>query len=126
MRRINQVSLRRPPLLRNSLRQAIRRFGGRIREQQPEYPSSPRYSAVCAGKVTIPHSKYGQNFHGRKGDKEMETVRFRSSGSHRLIAAEPVAGVFFDGDSHQLAARSYAGLVKQLLNDSLNGAFRNF
>jgi hypothetical protein len=41
------------------------------------------------------------------------------------VATEPVGSVFFNGDPHQLAARSYACLMKQLLNNCLDGAFRD-
>ena len=41
----------------------------------------------------------------------------------QVVASEPVCTVFFDGDSHQLATGSHSRFVKQLLDDSLDGAF---
>ena len=50
--------------------------------------------------------------------------RIRLNLSH-LVIVKPVGSVFFDGDSHQLAAGSHSRLVEQLLNDSLDRTFRD-
>ncbi len=43
----------------------------------------------------------------------------------RLRLSQPVAGVLFDGNAHQLTARTHAGFVEQLLQYGFDGTLRD-